>query len=54
MKRYTKIDDGVGGVIWTCDDCGEYASTPEKIKHHPTCKPGESKRWAEYYDKAGT
>jgi len=46
---YTKVFAN----IWQCDDCGAHAEGGSQcIKHHATCKPGESKRWEEFYTKA--
>lgn len=38
--------------VYTCNDCGAHANTAKDIKHHPTCKPGESEKWEAYYTKA--
>jgi rubrerythrin len=40
-NEYTHIEEA---EVWTCNDCGAYAETKEKVKHYPTCKPGESKK----------
>lgn len=33
-----------------CDDCGAHAAEVERIVHHRTCRPGESRRWREFYE----
>ena len=39
--------------IWQCNDCGAHAEGGSQcIKHHPTCKPGESERWEKHYTEA--
>ena len=40
------------GKVCCCDNCGAFASKPEDIKHHSTCKPGESKFWQDFYENA--
>lgn len=47
----TAEEDGFD--IFSCDNCGAYAGTPQDIQHHPTCRPGESKRWEEFYAEGG-
>jgi rubrerythrin len=47
--KYTYIDDA---DVWQCNDCGAYADKKENIQHHPTCVPGEAKKWEEFYDAA--
>ena len=37
--------------VFTCNDCGTHANTVKDIKHHPTCKPGDSEKWEAYYTK---
>jgi len=37
--------------VYSCNDCGAHADKPENVKHHDTCKPGESKKWEEYYSR---
>ena len=44
----TYIDDDLAPV-WQCNDCGAYAKRIEDIKHFDSCKPGESRRWQEFY-----
>jgi hypothetical protein len=44
-NAFTKIDDD----IFTCNDCGAHASSPEDVKHYESCKPGEAERWGKYY-----
>ena len=46
-EQIASMPDGV----WTCDDCGAYAEKKADIKHHKSCKPGESERWARFYEK---
>ena len=39
--------------IWQCNDCGAHAEGGEQcVTHYATCKPGESKRWEDFYTKA--
>jgi len=39
--------------IWQCNDCGAHAEGGSQcIKHHATCKPGESLRWEKHYTEA--
>lgn len=39
--------------IWQCDDCGAHAEGgSQMITHYPTCVPGTSKRWEDFYSKA--
>lgn len=48
---YTRIVDN----IWQCNDCGAYADGGVAcVKHHPTCIPGESEKWIEFYDNANS
>ena len=35
--------------ICVCNNCGAFADSPQNIKHHKTCTPGESKRWENTY-----
>lgn len=51
MSEITIIDTEFG-EFHTCNNCGASAPTPEEIKHHPTCTPGESKKWQDFYEKA--
>ena len=44
-NSYTRVMDN----IWQCNDCGAHAATKEQVKHHDTCKPGESQKWEEFY-----
>ncbi len=37
--------------IYVCNDCGAYAGKEKEIKHHATCKPGESEKWGEIYSE---
>lgn len=37
-----------------CCDCGAFVLGEGEIEHHPTCKPGESARWARYYEEGDT
>jgi len=54
-NQYTQVehpDDYEGaGTIWSCNDCGAHANKPENVKHHDSCKPGESKKWEDYYSR---
>lgn len=38
--------------LYQCNDCGATARTPELVVHYETCVPGESERWAQYYNDA--
>ena len=53
---YTKVvdkDEFEGAEDhWACNDCGAHAAKQKDIKHHPTCVPGESEMWEEFYTKA--
>ena len=40
------------GNIYSCIDCGAFAALPELVEHHPTCVPGESKKWERHYNQA--
>jgi len=42
-----ETDDWPG--VHVCDDCGAFAEKVEDIEHHATCKPGEAKRWEDFY-----
>lgn len=46
VEEVTWIDD----TICVCDNCGAFADSPENIKHHRTCTPGESKKWEKFYN----
>ena len=37
--------------IYQCNNCGAHADRAADIKHYPTCKPGESKKWEKFYDE---
>ena len=39
----------VDADIVVCNNCGAHANKIKNIKHHPTCTPGESKKWEEFY-----
>lgn len=45
----TWVDDD----ICVCNNCGAFADKPDNIKHHQTCKPGESERWQKLYSEQG-
>ena len=51
MDEITTIETEFG-TFYTCDNCGATADAPHDIKHHPTCTPGESKFWQDFYEKA--
>ena len=38
--------------VYICNDCGAHARSMDNLRHYPTCKPGESKKWADFYAKA--
>lgn len=55
-NEFTKVldkddEDGFGEDVWSCNNCGAYASSIENIKHHTTCKQGEAKHWEDFYEK---
>ena len=51
-NQYTHIVDEEAEVdIWTCNDCGAFATEIRHIRHHSTCKPGESEKWKNLYSK---
>ena len=37
---------------YICNNCGAFANSPEKIRHHDTCQVGESKKWEKIYAEA--
>ena len=45
--EYTWVDEN----ICVCNDCGAHASSEEGVVHHKTCKPGESKKWENFYNQ---
>lgn len=49
ISEYTWIEDDV----CVCDNCGAHASSEKEVKHHKTCRPGESKRWEKVYGEKG-
>jgi hypothetical protein len=49
MPEITWITD----EICSCNNCGAFASSPEKIKHFDTCRRGEAKKWEKFYIEAG-
>lgn len=54
MKTYTKIDldDEGKEFAYNCNDCGAYSLISETdVKHHSTCKDGESVKWQKIYEK---
>lgn len=40
----------IPNVGFQCNNCGAHARRVSAIQHFDTCKPGESKRWEEYYN----
>ena len=39
--------------VYTCNDCGAHSDiSPDDIKHHATCTPGDAKKWEAFYTKA--
>lgn len=46
-NSYTVVEDA---EVVVCDDCGAYAKTKEAVAHNQGCEPGESERWADYYN----
>ena len=38
--------------MWVCNNCGSSSEALETIEHYKTCKPGESKRWENFYKRA--
>ena len=54
LLEVDKLDavPGVHGDIYTCINCGANSfESPRAIEHYSSCKPGESKRWEEYYNQ---
>jgi hypothetical protein len=43
---------GEGVVVYQCVDCGAHAFERENVKHHASCKPGESEKWEKFYEDA--
>jgi hypothetical protein len=40
-------------TVYSCNNCGAHSlKSPKDIKHHDTCKPGDSKRWEKFYEDA--
>lgn len=37
--------------ICTCNNCGAFAEKPELIRHYKNCRPGESKKWENFYSE---
>lgn len=52
MSKKTGITYIREANVHQCNDCGAHAESISAIQHHPTCKPGESKKWERFYDKA--
>ena len=48
MSEVTWVDKD----ICVCDNCGAYAKKETELKHHKTCRQGESKRWEKIYEEA--
>lgn len=42
---FTQVEEDV----WVCNDCGAHAGSPRDIKHYPSCQPGESAYWEDFY-----
>ncbi len=42
---YTFIED----VGYICNDCGAHAEHEDEVVHYPSCSPGMSARWQQYY-----
>lgn len=49
LKNTTTYIEEAG--VHVCDDCGSFAKDPEQIEHAPTCTPGESEKWAKFYEE---
>lgn len=60
---YTHLDIEDGEFVAQCNDCGAYVLyLPEegcssieaegRVKHHPTCQPGDAEKWAAFYEEA--
>lgn len=47
---YTYVDTELGDY-WYCDDCGSAHQDADLIEHHKSCKPGEAKKWEEFYSR---
>lgn len=45
---YTHIE----GVGYVCNDCGAHGEVQDEIVHYPTCNPGESDRWQQWYSES--
>ena len=37
---------------WQCVNCGAIADTVQQIVHYQGCKPGETKKWEQFYNEA--
>jgi rubrerythrin len=48
MNEYTYIDEA---KVWVCNDCGASAPSQKDVQHYPSCKAGESKKWANVYNE---
>ena len=46
-NEYTWVEDD----ICVCNDCGAFASSEKKVKHHETCRAGECRRWEKVYSQ---
>jgi len=55
-REYTKVvdeSDFEGATpVFSCNDCGAHGEDPREIEHHPTCTPGDSKKWEDFYEAA--
>ncbi len=51
MSEITVIETEYGN-FYNCNNCGAHAEDPKDIKHHSSCKKGESKYWLDFYNKA--
>jgi len=51
LSEITKDETEIG-TFYICNNCGSHAEDdPATIKHHSTCKAGESKYWEDHYSK---
>lgn len=50
MDSETTFDEDA--EMYICNNCGAHSESPESIKHYKTCKPGEAKKWENFYSQA--
>lgn len=49
-RSYTYIDTELGNY-WVCNDCGASHEIADFIQHSKSCKPGDAKKWENFYEK---